>query len=95
MQNEKLLNVLHVNGVHKLRYHKCECESSSFRTATPEQLLANMLFPAMEKRPLWAFTFQVLSLYDHLDLSGFINIKQFIDGMMNLERTTEDEVRKL
>lgn len=93
--NEGVLSVLHTNGVHKLKYHRCTCESSTSRTATPEQLLANKLFPATDKEPRTAFSFEVLTLYDHLDLSGFINIKQFVDGMLDLETTDGDQVCKL
>ena len=91
---ERNLLVMHVNGSHSLRYYQCMSDKGLPRAASPEQLLANNLFPATDSEPKTAFTFELLRLYDNLDLSGFINIKQFLDGITGLGGPREgDEVR--
>ena len=86
IDKERVLEVLHVNGMHNLRYYQCTCNKSSSqpRSASAEQLLINNLFPATDKNPQWAFSFETLETYDALDLSGYINIKQYLDGIMEL-----------
>lgn len=82
----KTLDVLHVDGVHRLCYELCrlETDTEKRRTVSPEQLLANRLFPATDQRPEQAYTFDLLRQYDLLDLYGFINIKQYCDGVLSM-----------
>ena len=84
IENLRSLQVLHTNGVHQVVYHCCGCEGAGHATAAPEQLLANGLFPATDKQPNRAFTFELLHQYDILDLSGYINTKQYLDGILEL-----------
>jgi hypothetical protein len=92
---ERFIDVIHTDGTHKIRFHQCTCDGPNHRTVTPEQLLANGLFPATDSSPQWAFSFGTLDLYNSLDLSGFINIKQFLDGIMELGRLPEEVSAKL
>jgi hypothetical protein len=79
------LEVIHINGSHKMKYHSCFSKDNGrlSQTASPEQLISNGLYPATDVHPKRAFTFELLAEYDHLNLSGFINIKQFLDAKMS------------
>ena len=50
------------------------------------------MFPATDEKPRRAFTFQALMLYDHMDLSGAINFKQFCDGIMEMTGLNAEDV---
>jgi hypothetical protein len=78
----KFLEVYHTNGAHRIKYYQCGCNTDemSSHTITPEQLISNGLFPATDKNPQRAFTFQLLHEYDILNLYGYVNIKQFLDA---------------
>ena len=80
------LMVLHVNGIHNFHYYRCSCSigSQHRRSAPPTQLLANKLFPATSSYPTVAFSFELLEQFDALNLSGFINIKQYCDAVLAL-----------
>jgi len=80
------LQVLHVNGMHILPYHVCNCFIGGEKraSASPLQLLANNLFPATSLSPTSSFSFEVMELFDSLNLNGFINIKQFCDSLIEL-----------
>lgn len=74
------LEVLHSNGIHEIKYSICDCGTSrNSQPTSAEQLLTNGLYPATNKAPRRAFTFEVLSEYDFLNLFAFINIKRFLD----------------
>jgi hypothetical protein len=90
------LKVLHWNGLHRVRYIQCCCDASLAisRSASTRQLMANQLFPATHNAPTTAFTFQILALYDILNLFGYINIKQFCDSITsNVPDDIKSEVR--
>jgi hypothetical protein len=80
------LQVLHVNGIHDFTYYQCTCHFDQRKTSTvqPTQLLANKLFPATSNAPTSAFSFELLSLFDMLNIFAFANIKQFCDGIISL-----------
>jgi len=80
------MQTLHVNGVHNIPYYLCTCflNAHHHQTASPTQLLANKMFPATSNSPVSAFTFELLEHFDALNLSGFINIKQYCDTMIEL-----------
>lgn len=92
---ERCLDVLHINGYHKILYYQCTCGTSSGapRTASPEQLFANRLYPATGKNPRWAYTFDVLKQFDSLNIHGFINVKQFCDATLGLNGSYGEEVQ--
>lgn len=96
--NAMELNVLHCNGLHKLRYQQCLCHPTENQqpNASPSQLMANGLFPATFGRPSTAFTFQALQNFDVLNLFGHINIKQYCDNVMasTIGENTKTQVRK-
>lgn len=78
------IQVLHTNGLHSISYYLCRChlQIQNPQTVSPKQLLVNRLFPATDKSPTSAFTFELLELFDSLNLIGFINFKQFCDAVM-------------
>jgi hypothetical protein len=82
IENFKFLEVYHTNGAHRVKYYRCGCNSveNPSHTISPEQLISNGLFPATDKHPQRAFTFQLLYEYDVLNLFGYVNIKQFLDA---------------
>lgn len=82
----RTLQVLHINGLHQINYYQCGCKISSLtrNTASTKQLIANRLFPATNKDPSYAFTFQVMNLYNQINLEGYVNIKQFCDATIGL-----------
>jgi hypothetical protein len=84
----KTLEVIHTNGTHKMNYHTCHIEDNrnSTQTALPELLISNGLYPATDVSPKRAFTFELLTEYNHLNLSGFINIKQFLDAKLSFTK---------
>jgi len=86
------LTVLHINGLHRVPYQVCYLRrgEAGRRTATPEQLLINRLFPATNSNPEQAYTFDLLNHYDILDLYGHVNIKQFCDGMLAMGYDRKD-----
>jgi hypothetical protein len=79
------LQVLHLNGIHHVKYYQCDCNVSNThsQSATPERLMANGLFPATYTTPALAFTFQTLAFFDTLNLNGHVNIKQFCDSIIS------------
>jgi hypothetical protein len=88
--NHRDLEVVHTDGVHTIRYILCYCEQiKNPKTVSPEQLLTNNLWPATEKEPARAFTFEVLQRFDVMNLFGYINIKQFLDGTLSMSQDEE------
>jgi hypothetical protein len=89
------MQAMHINGVHDLRFHRCSCtvSSSSSRSLTPQQCLANRLYPATTERPAQAYTFDALELFHKLNMKAFTNIKQFCDTMADF--TTRPEHNKV
>jgi hypothetical protein len=85
-ENTRMLEVIHVDGIHKIRYLLCHCNSHQKvpQSASPEQLLTNRLYPATNVHPRRAFSFDLLTEYDILNLYGFINIKQYLDAKVFL-----------
>lgn len=69
----KGLEVIHTNGIHHISVHTCRNGPS------PEELLTNRLYPASEKTPTRAFSFDFLIELDLMNLFGYINIKQAMD----------------
>ncbi|THU83394.1 hypothetical protein K435DRAFT_871314 [Dendrothele bispora CBS 962.96] len=89
--------IVHNNGIHRVRMSYCGCEASlSSQTGSMhhkwEQLMRNRLFPATHTRPSTAYTFQMLSLFHALTLSGKVTAYDFYKG---LERTTNNTGAKL
>ena len=87
----KEIEVFHVDGIHQLQYLLCDC-FGKVQPVTPEQLIVNRMFPATDEKPRRAFTFDSLHLYDHMDLSGAINFKQFCDGVMKMAWESSEDV---
>ena len=84
---QRKIQVFATTGLHEAIYYQCTCNvtaSITKNTATATQLLANKLFPATSTEPNYAFTFDLLELFDVINLTGFINIKQFCDSILNL-----------
>ena len=100
-----VLTVVHTTGIHKICHYLCKCKegkdprhSRTAVRASGPQLLANRLFPASSLAPRTAFTFDVLTAFDHMNLEGSINIKQFCDsivGMSERDVGMSKEVRHL
>lgn len=80
--NSRTLEVLHLNGLHTVRYKSCTCKTSLKGYVSPEMLLTERLYPATGQRPNRAFTFEVLEEYDNMNLYGHVNIKQFLDAKL-------------
>jgi hypothetical protein len=79
------LTILHSNGLHQIRYYQCFCRrKEGTHAARPAQLVANRLYPATEKSPKTAFTFESLRAFDTFNLEGALNIKQYCDGLLSL-----------
>jgi hypothetical protein len=83
---KRILNVVHTNGIHQLAVCQCDCSMEELRrpAISPGQLLSNKLFPATHDRPNTVFTFQVLELFNQLNLESYINVNQFCDTMSGL-----------
>lgn len=92
-QNCRPIEVLHTNGVHNISYIACTCGGrTNVRSASPEQLMTNALWPATYAQPEKAYTFQLLQHFDTLNLFGYINIKQFLDGIARIRSDDNSEV---
>jgi hypothetical protein len=82
---ERSLTVFDVSGLHEVAYQQCYCRPFEANLAARRtQLVSNKLFPASEIAPRTAFTFDVLRLFDIMNLEGSINIKQFCDSCNSL-----------
>jgi hypothetical protein len=81
--NYRDLQVMHLNGFHRVKYQQCDCDISQTHSASPKRLMANGLFPATFASPAVAFTFQILTFFDILNLYGHVNIKQFCDSIIS------------
>jgi hypothetical protein len=66
-----VMTLVDSNGVFKLPVQECKCPHSLPRW---RQLLQARLFPASTKRPLTAFTFKVLDLFEILHLECKISV---------------------
>jgi hypothetical protein len=78
------LQILHINGLHRVKYQLCACDITQLhpQPVSPRRLMANGLFPATFTAPTAAFSFQLLSLFDILNLYDHINVKQFCDSII-------------
>jgi hypothetical protein len=83
------LTVAATNGKHIIKYYKCLCQDTG-RVASATQLVANKLFPATLLSPEVAFTFELMNMFDIVNLHSSINIKQFCDSILCL---TPEELR--
>jgi hypothetical protein len=89
-RSSETITVMHTNGLHKIVYRVCTVyseRSAGKPTASPEQLLANRLWPATDHKPEQAYTFEALQNYDVMGLYGDVNIKQFCDALLALGPT--------
>jgi hypothetical protein len=80
------MRVMHSNGIHTVTLVRCGCTvaAGAQRTLSPNQCLANCLFPATSHSPQQAYTFQVLDLFNWCNLKAYTNINQFCEVMCSL-----------
>jgi len=92
------LKVFHTNGMHRVAVKVCKCKKTAKgdNAAFRAQLAASRLFPATHKDPVTAFSFDLIDLFNALNLEGALNVKQFLDGIICRSPTKidlADEVR--
>jgi hypothetical protein len=68
------LNLVHSNGLHKLRVQYCQC---CVDIARFKQLLRARLFPASERRIKTVFSFDFLEAYHKLTLQSKTSLYDF------------------
>jgi hypothetical protein len=78
------LNIYHINGFHTINTPLCNCIQYGHlsKKLTTQRLMANRLFPQTWLDPSSAYTFDLLSISNMLNLKSFINIKQLCDTII-------------
>ncbi|KAI0671900.1 hypothetical protein C8Q78DRAFT_972892, partial [Trametes maxima] len=90
----RAIMVFHVNGYHTVNIRPCGCLTNISSNSPPawRQFLRADWFPATQKRPVMAFTIEVLKLFHELNLKAKTNAYDFYQTL--LRRTDNSGVTK-
>jgi CxC2 like cysteine cluster associated with KDZ transposases len=75
------LNVLHINGHHRLMIAYCQCDDSE---PNDRQLMAAQIFPATAQLPQTAFTFAVLKHFQLFNLASAMSASNYYNAVSRL-----------
>ncbi|KAF7797238.1 hypothetical protein EIP86_008430 [Pleurotus ostreatoroseus] len=77
----RTLVIIHTNGIHKVNASFCDCQTSLEHRV---QLMRQQWWPATSTDPRTCATFDVLRLFQHMNLQGHINAYDFYRSLENM-----------
>ncbi|KAJ7717597.1 hypothetical protein B0H16DRAFT_1740547 [Mycena metata] len=89
---QRTMVVLHVDMIHTVPFHYCACDSSD-DSPNLEQLLRNGWYPATTVDPATCATFECLDLFRLLNVTGNINVRDFVTTLER--RTSATNVKRI